>query len=46
VNDHILAVYDEADILELLEYNLSESGYRATCVATGEEAIEVARASG
>ncbi len=43
VKYHILAVDDEADILELLEYNLSESGYRVTCVATGEKAVEAAR---
>jgi two-component system phosphate regulon response regulator PhoB len=41
--ERVLAVDDEADILELLEYNLEENGYKATCVATGEEAIEKAR---
>lgn len=43
MKNHILAVDDEADILELLQYNLEASGYRVTCVETGEEAIETAR---
>lgn len=41
--EHILAVDDEADILELIEYNLEDNGYKVTAVATGEEAIEKAR---
>jgi len=40
---HILAVDDEDDILELLEYNLKESGFAVTCVSTGEDAISTAR---
>jgi two-component system phosphate regulon response regulator PhoB len=40
---HILAVDDEDDILELLDYNLKESGFSVTCVTTGEEAIATAR---
>jgi two-component system phosphate regulon response regulator PhoB len=41
--EHILAVDDETDILELLEYNLRGNGFKVTCVATGEKAIEQAR---
>lgn len=44
VRKNILAVDDEEDILELLEYNLVKNGYRVTCVTTGEEALKVARA--
>jgi two-component system phosphate regulon response regulator PhoB len=43
-NERILVVDDEESILELLKYNLSKEGYNVTCVAMGEEAIEVARA--
>ena len=42
--ENILAVDDEEDILELLEYNLVKNGYRVTCVTTGEAALEAARA--
>jgi len=41
--EHVLAVDDEADILELLEYNLKEHGYKVTAIATGEDAIKAAR---
>jgi len=41
--EYVLAVDDEADILELLEYNLKENGFKVSCVTTGEDAIEKAR---
>jgi len=40
--ERILAVDDEADILELLRFNLAREGYRVTCVETGESALEKA----
>lgn len=40
----ILVVDDEEDILELIRYNLEKEGYKATCVASGEAAIQAARA--
>jgi two-component system phosphate regulon response regulator PhoB len=39
----VLVVDDEEDILELVRYNLAKEGYRVSCVATGEEALEAAR---
>ena len=39
----ILVVDDEEDLLELIDYNLTKEGYRVRCVASGEEAIEVAQ---
>lgn len=41
--EHILVVDDEEDLLELIKYNLSREGFRVTCVATGEEAVRVAK---
>jgi two-component system alkaline phosphatase synthesis response regulator PhoP len=41
--EHILVVDDEEDILELVSYNLTKAGYRVSTVASGEEAIKVAR---
>jgi two-component system phosphate regulon response regulator PhoB len=41
--EHILVVDDEADILELVRYNLAKAGYKVTCVASGEDAIRTAR---
>ena len=38
----ILAVDDEEDILELLDYNLSKEGYRVFRAASGEKALEIA----
>ncbi|RLC08788.1 MAG: DNA-binding response regulator [Deltaproteobacteria bacterium] len=38
----ILAVDDEEDILELLDYNLSKEGYRVLRVASGEKALDIA----
>jgi two-component system alkaline phosphatase synthesis response regulator PhoP len=42
-NEHILAVEDEEDILELVRYNLAKEGYRVTGVVSGEEALRRAR---
>ena len=36
---HILVVDDEADLLELVQYNLAAAGYDVTCVGSGEEAL-------
>jgi two-component system phosphate regulon response regulator PhoB len=41
--EKILVVDDEEDLLELVRYNLTKEGYRVSCVASGEEAIEQAR---
>jgi two-component system phosphate regulon response regulator PhoB len=38
----ILAVDDEEDILELVEYNLNREGYEVLRAATGEDALETA----
>jgi len=40
---HILAVDDEEDILELLQYNLHREGYRVSRATTGEQALRLAR---
>ncbi|GAB4395910.1 MAG: response regulator transcription factor [Microscillaceae bacterium] len=40
----ILAVDDEPDIVELLQYNLEKAGYEVNTASDGEEAVEVARA--
>lgn len=42
--EHVLVVDDERDILELVQYNLEKEGYRVTTVASGEDALAVARA--
>ncbi|UCH83932.1 MAG: response regulator [Candidatus Latescibacterota bacterium] len=39
----ILAVDDEEDILELVDYNLSKEGFDVVRVTSGEQALEVAR---
>ena len=38
-NELILAVDDEAHILELLSFNLEAGGYRVVTAATGEDAL-------
>ena len=38
----ILAVDDEADILELISFNLEKEGYQVRCAASGEEALDMA----
>jgi len=42
--EHILAVDDEENILELVEHHLTREGYAVTCVGTGEEALKAAHA--
>lgn len=42
-NNLILVVDDEADIRELVEYNLRKKGFDTIGSATGEEALELAR---
>ncbi len=39
----ILVVDDEADILELLKYNLKKEGYHVKTVNNGVDAVEVAK---
>lgn len=39
----ILAIDDEKDILELLEYNLSKEGYNVLTAESGEAALEIIR---
>ena len=39
----ILVVDDEAEILELVKYNLDKEGFTTVCVETGEEALAAAR---
>ncbi|MFP4329403.1 MAG: response regulator [Spirochaetaceae bacterium] len=41
--EKILVVDDEADILELIRYNLQKEGFRVTTVKTGEEGLRVAK---
>lgn len=43
IREHILAVDDEEDILELLRFNLAREGYQITCAASGEDALRIAR---
>ena len=43
--ERILAVEDDEDILELIQYNLRKEGYRVTGVTTGEEALDEVRLS-
>ncbi len=38
-NENILVVEDEADILELVEYNLSREGFKVIGAMTGEDAL-------
>lgn len=40
----VLVVEDEADIRELVEYNLAKAGFQVRSVATGEEALAVVEA--
>ena len=37
--DKILVIDDEEDILDLVEYNLKQNGYKVSCIATGEEVL-------
>ncbi len=43
--ENILVVEDEADIQELVRYNLSKEGYRVTGMSTGEGALKAARST-
>ena len=43
--EHIMAVEDEEDILELLTYNLAREGYRVSGLTSGEECVHLARSS-
>lgn len=40
---HILVVEDEADIQQLVSYNLLRAGFHVTCADSGEEALECLR---
>jgi two-component system alkaline phosphatase synthesis response regulator PhoP len=40
--DKILVIDDEKDILDLVEYNLKQNGYKVSCVVSGEEALDAA----
>jgi two-component system phosphate regulon response regulator PhoB len=42
--ERILVVDDEEDLLELISFNLKKEGYRVTTAATGEAAIQNAKA--
>ena len=37
---NVLVVEDEADIQQLVSYNLIRAGFHVTCADTGEEALE------
>ena len=39
----VLVIEDEADLREVLEYNLTKEGHRVTLVATGADGLRVAR---
>ena len=41
--EKILVVEDEDDLRELLRFHLTKEGYHPQCVASGEEAVRVAR---
>jgi two-component system alkaline phosphatase synthesis response regulator PhoP len=43
--ERILVVEDDDDILQLLNYNLAKEGYKATGVASGEEALKAVKLS-
>ena len=40
---HILVVDDEKEILELIQFNLEQNGFKITTVKTGEAALKKAR---
>lgn len=40
---HVLIVEDEADIQQLVSYNLIRAGFHVTCADSGEEALECLR---
>src|SRR4030095_2828172 len=45
VRTRVLVVDDEADLLELVHYNLTKTGYDVACVMSGEEALAHVRSS-
>ncbi|MCH8523227.1 MAG: response regulator transcription factor [Balneolales bacterium] len=44
-NETILVVDDEADLLDLIEYNLQKEGYKVLKAENGQEALKIARKS-
>ena len=42
--EKVLVVEDEANIQELIRYNLSKEGYQVSCVLSGEKGLDAARA--
>ncbi|MFH0878957.1 MAG: response regulator, partial [Lentisphaerota bacterium] len=42
--ENILVVEDDADIQELVRYNLGKDGYKVSCMGTGEGGLKGARA--
>jgi two-component system phosphate regulon response regulator PhoB len=40
---HVLVVEDEADLRDILEYNLTQAGHRVSLAATGNEGLRLAR---
>jgi len=42
-DEHIVVVDDEADIRELVDYNLAREGFDVTCAADGEQALDMVR---
>ena len=44
--DKVVIVEDEADIREVIEYNLNREGYRTASVSDGEQALQVIRKTG
>src|SRR5215510_14469458 len=45
VRTRVLVVDDEPDLLELVHYNLTKTGYDVACVMSGEEALAHVRSS-
>lgn len=43
--ERILVIEDDADILQLLKYNLAKEGYQVTGAASGEEALKALKIS-
>lgn len=42
-NHTVLLVDDDADILDLLKYNLEKEGFKVYCASNGEEGVELAK---
>lgn len=43
--EKVVVIEDEADILEVIQYNLSREGYEVVVVSEGGEAVDVAKAA-